>query len=308
MANNVNCMPQGLVDRADLTNCPTTYSLLASIAIFNAEVALLSLIFANISLLVGHERVRRAVARYSCFPSARWTPFAGVVTAIISIAAMFAATYLLRNNGFRPNAFMLFGFWTMRPRATVFTLLYFIIARVCFGQKGNQNTYLWSLKDHTVEDTLLNMFSLPFALWYILHRPDNLSAGVCSDNTSYLRFWNSFYAIAGAGAISVLLGVVMLGHACSRSRKERANDIMYNMVGYIDADSPLSTFWRFVFTVAGITMVGVFATDWVIWSTFVINAGTDFCPGSVVGEGVAWGVALFANALVRPLIGGPDSS
>src|ERR1700743_3677794 len=100
--------------------------------------------------LTGHERGRRFVSRFSCFPSARWTPFAAIATTIISIIAMAAATYLLRNNGFSPNPFMLFGFWTMRPRATVFTLLYFIIARVCFGQKGNQNTYLWSLKDHVV--------------------------------------------------------------------------------------------------------------------------------------------------------------
>ncbi|OAP63608.1 hypothetical protein AYL99_02835 [Fonsecaea erecta] len=301
MAGNLICMPRGLIDEAGLANCPTTYSLLASIGIFNAEVALLSLI-------TGHERVRRVIARFNCFSSTRWTPFAGIVTSLISIAAMFAATYLLRNNGFRPNAFMLFGFWTMRPRASVFTLLFFIIARVCFGQKGDENTYLWSLKDHTVEDTLLNIFSLPFALWYILHRPDAYDAGDCSEDDSYLRFWNSFYAIAGAGGISVFLMVVMLGHACARDKRKDHDDIVYNVVGSNKRESSLSKFWRFVFSVAGINMIAVFVTSWVIWSTFILNTGTAFCPGSVVGEGVAWGVALFANALVRPIIGGPSSA
>ncbi|EXJ74104.1 uncharacterized protein A1O5_02398 [Cladophialophora psammophila CBS 110553] len=189
-------------------------------------------------------------------------------------AAMFAATYLLRNHGFHPNVFMIFGFWTMRPRATVFTLLFFIISRVCFGQKGNENTYLWSLKDHTVEDTLLNIFSLPFALWDILHRPDSLDAGVYSDDPAYPRLWNSFYAIAGAGAVSAFLGVIMLGHACSSNRRQGTGEILYS----------------------------------VCRTAFVINAGTDFCPGSVVGEGIVLGVALFIIALVRPIIGGPDSS
>ncbi|OCT48821.1 hypothetical protein CLCR_05134 [Cladophialophora carrionii] len=222
---------------------------------------------------------------------------------------MLAATYLLRNNGFRPDPFMLFGFWTMRPRASSFTLFFFVIARVCFGQKGNQNSYLWSMKDHVVEDTLLNVFSLPFALWYILHRPDSLAAGLCSDDSSYLRFWDSFYAIAGAGGIAAFLLVVMFGHACSSDRKKIAYDPLAFASHYSETmGEPLSKFWRFVFLVGGINMIAAFATSWVLWSTFVINAGTDFCPGSVVGEGIAWGVALFLNALIRPIIGGPSSS
>ena len=39
---------------------------------------------------------------------------------------------------------------------------------------------------------------------------------------------------------------------------------------------------------------------------FISNAGTDFCPGSVVGESATWAVALFAIAVTRPLIGGPN--
>jgi hypothetical protein len=246
----------------------------------------------------------------SCWTSHRWTPFAAIVTSVIHIVAMAAATYLLRNNGFHPDPFMLFGFWTMRPRATCFTFIFYLIARLCFGQKGTQNAYLWSLKDHILEDTLLNAFSLPFALWYILHRPDSLDVGECSGDSSYLRFWNSFYVIAAAGGFAVFSLVVMLGHACSSGRK----DLQYDPVGYPymghmypDTVSPLSKFWRFVFSVAGLNMLVVFVTSWVIWSTFVINAGTDFCPGSIVGEGVAWGVALFVNALIRPIIGGPNA-
>ncbi|ETI26312.1 hypothetical protein G647_03089 [Cladophialophora carrionii CBS 160.54] len=181
---------------------------------------------------------------------------------------MLAATYLLRNNGFRPDPFMLFGFWTMRPRASSFTLFFFVIARVCFGQKGNQNSYLWSMKDHVVEDTLLNVFSLPFALWYILHRPDSLAAGLCSDDSSYLRFWDSFYAIAGAGGVAAFLLVVMLGHACSRDRKKIAYDPLAFATHYSETmGEPLSKFWRFVFLVGGINMIAVFATSWVLWSS-----------------------------------------
>ncbi|KIX98812.1 uncharacterized protein Z520_05273 [Fonsecaea multimorphosa CBS 102226] len=74
--------------------------------------------------------------------------------------------------------------------------------------------------------------------------------------------------------------------------KRGHEDVLYNAVGSNKLEPSLSKFWRFVFSVAGLNMVGAFATSWVIWSTFVINAQTDFCPGSVIGEGVAWGVAL----------------
>jgi hypothetical protein len=51
MGDALNCMPQGLVDRAGLKNCPTTHSLLTSLAIFNAEAALLSLIVGKLAPL-----------------------------------------------------------------------------------------------------------------------------------------------------------------------------------------------------------------------------------------------------------------
>jgi len=76
--------------------------------------------------------------------------------------------------------------------------------------------------------------------------------------------------------------------------------------GRVDSQR-ISGFWKVVLTLGALNMLVTFATQWVIWSTFIINTGTDFCPGSLVGEGVAWGAAILLNAFLRPIIGGaPD--
>ena len=194
---------------------------------------------------------------------------------------MVAATLLLRNNGFHPDGLALFGFWTMRPRASIATLFYFLFA-ACAAYPTHENPYLWSLKDHVVEDTLLNLLSVPWALYYAVNRPSALSEPVCKSNKAYMIFWDSFYAIAAVGAVSFFVLVVMLVHASSRERRQRARSD-YELLetgrrglapGWYGGAVPgaqtvvrVSGWWKFVFFVAGANMIAAFAANWVIWSS-----------------------------------------
>ena len=188
---------------------------------------------------------------------------------------------LLRNNGFHPNPVALFGFWTMRPRASVATLSYFLFA-ACAAYPVHENPYLWSLKDHVVEDTLLNLLSLPWAVYYVVKRPSQLNDPVCKSNTAYIIFWDSFYAITGVGAVSAIVLVVMLVHAYSKDRRGRAQSHYalaklsktsgasrwYEDAAH-DSQAPerVSAWWKFVLFVASTNMVAAFAANWVIWSS-----------------------------------------
>ena len=240
--------------------------------------------------------------------------------ALIHPFAMLAATLAIRVNGFYPNIILVFAIWTMRPRL-IATPIWYIFASCCCSSRRT-NPYLWTFKDNVVEETLLNIFALPFAIWFIIGR-QYVQAGDCASVMDYQLFWNAFYVIAGAGIISLLLLLYMLLHWCFNAARHYTR--VYN--GKSGGGERLSCFWKWTLTIAGLNMFVAFTGQWLLWSgitpilsyrppdilyganvmvAFISNAGTDFCPGSVVGESVTWVAALFAIAVARPLIGGPN--
>jgi len=296
-----DCMPQGLTYDAGLTSCPTTTKLLVTLGIFNFEAALLSLV-------IGHDSVRRTIRRYitPCLHGNTWTPWTAIMMSVVHIIAMAVSTVALRSNGFYPNAFMVFGLWTMRPRASIATPIWHLLSGCLSSEPHYHHPYLWSFKDDVLQENLLNIFALPFALWYIENRPPGYEEGSCASSAYYVKFWDSFYVIAGAGALSLVLLVLQILHWCTNRHKADYKAVHVDKMGRLDTQR-ISGFWKVVLTLGAVNMLVTFATQWVIWSTFIINTGTDFCPGSLIGEGVAWGVAILLNAFLRPIIGGaPD--
>ncbi|MCJ1460331.1 hypothetical protein MMC28_010710 [Mycoblastus sanguinarius] len=282
-----DCMPEGLVYDAGLSGCETSFKLLWSLAAFNLLSAVLSLFF-------GHDAIRRHIP--SCSSSNEWKPWSSIVLTMIHPLAMALATITIRVNGFKPDIFLVFAIWTMRPRMTA-TPIWFLVSNC---SRRTRNPYLWTFKDNIVEETILNIFSLPFAILFIVNRHDS-QQGWCADSSDYLAFWDAFYIIAAAGVISLALLVCMALHYCCHSGRKYVPVPHNNM-------PVLSRFWKWTLIVAGFNMLVAFAGQWLLWGAFITNAGTDFCPGSLVGESATWAVALLTIALGRPLIGGPGGA
>lgn len=164
---------------------------------------------------------------------------------------MVIATFTIRVNGFYPSVFLTFAIWTMRPRMFG-PLLWWTVA--CCVQGTTDNAYLWTFKDSVVEESLLNILSLPFAtLFAIAHR--SVKGGPCTGDVDYQRFWLSFYIVIAAGIISALLVLYMSIHFCTRYLKPRIQR------------PGLSRFWKLTLTVGGLNMLLAFVGQWLLWSS-----------------------------------------
>ena len=175
---------------------------------------------------------------------------------MIHPVAMAAATFSIRVNGFKPDIILVFAIWTMRPRVAA-TPIWYMFAKWCSSR--NPNPYLWTFKDHVVEETLLNIFSLPFALLFIVKRHDS-QQGWCAYSSEYLLFWNAFYVIAGAGVISLILLAYMLFHACTNTTRH-----YMRLPNGKAGGGGLSRFWKWTLTIAGINMMVAFAGQSFLW-------------------------------------------
>jgi hypothetical protein len=161
---------------------------------------------------------------------------------------MVISTITIRANGFKPNIALVFAIWTMRPRMIAAPIWY-----VFFSSSSRPiNPYLWTFKDNVIEETLLNIFSLPFALLFIINRNDS-EQGACAYNYKYQEFWDAFYIVAAAGAVSLILLVCMMLHFCSKIRKAPYT-------------AGLSRFWKWTLTISGLNMLLAFAGQWLLWS------------------------------------------
>lgn len=260
-------MPQGLVYDAGLKNCATAFRLLLSLGGFNAWNAFLSIFFSTISFppkmrsswlsafSLGHDTIRKKIPSCSC--SKQWGPWSSMLMALIHPFAMLAATLSIRANGFYPNISLVFAIWTMRPRL-VATPIWYLFANCCSSRPTNP--YLWTFKDNVVEETLLNIFALPFAIWYIIGR-QYVQPGECASVMEYQLFWNAFYVIAGAGIISLLLLTFMLFHWCFNAARHYTR--VNNGKG---GGERLSCFWKWTLTIGGLNMFVAFTGQWLLWS------------------------------------------
>lgn len=198
-------------------------------------------------MIVGHDAIRRRIPSCSC--SKEWRPFSPVLMSLLHPVAMAISTLTIRVNGFRPSIALVFAVWTMRPRMIAAPIWYML----SWCSSRPSNPYLWTFKDNVIEETLLNLLSLPFALWFIINRNDSEALN-CAYNHKYQEFWDAFYIIAAAGGVSLILLICMMLHFCNRIR-----NASYNTNG-------LSGFWKGTLTIAGLNMLLAFVGQWLLWS------------------------------------------
>ena len=219
----------------------------------------------------GHIWIRR-INPIKCFRrSKKWDAWGSLFLTMLHPACMVISTITIRINGFEPNVFLTFAMWTMRPRMFG-PLLWWAIA-YCV-QRTSDNAYLWTLKDHVVEETLLNILSLPFALFFaIAHR--YVKDDDCAEDGNYQRFWLSFYIIVAAGAISLVLLIVMILHwskrCISRIGSGKAHGVYQMVPGtpiiFADRRPKLGSFWKWTLTIGGLNMLVSFAGQWLLWGS-----------------------------------------
>lgn len=203
----------------------------------------------------GHDTVRTRMP--SCSKGEKWRPWTAILTSCAHPIAMLAATVTMRVNGFYPNIFWVFAMWTMRPRM-VAAPLWFLISS-CWPRRG-RNPYLWTFKDNILEESMLNIFSLPFALYFISVRNDS-EQGWCAEDPSYLRFWDSFYLIVAAGALSVVIVSIMIIHSCTRLIRG------YKLVNHQFGGTQLSHFWKWMLWLGSLNVIAAFAGQWLLWGS-----------------------------------------
>lgn len=178
---------------------------------------------------------------------------------------MAVSTITMRVNGFEPSIFLMFALWTMRPRMVATPIWYTL--NKCFRSRrrsGRNNPYLWTYKDNIVEETVLNIFSLPFALFFVVNRHiSEEGSGICTEFSSYQKFWDSFYVIAAAGGVSVIMLGVMILHWFKKidrkSGNNRGNDVLYTDVS--------KQFWSLILFFGGLNILVAFAGQWLLWSS-----------------------------------------
>ena len=164
---------------------------------------------------------------------------------------MGVSTITMRINGFKSNPILVYGVWTMRPRM-IGALPWYTVSS-CFT-KGDRNPYLWTLKDNIVEESLLNISTVPSVLLFIIGR-DAVGSGSCAESPHYQIFFDAFYPIIAAGIIAMLLLFFMTIHACSK------------LISYKSLANSLSTFWKWTIAIGGLNMVIAFAGQWLLWGS-----------------------------------------
>ena len=212
-------------------------------------------------MCLGHIRIRQLIPK--CIRGKDWSAWSSIFLTTLHPVSMIISSITIRVNGFYPSFGLTFAIWTMRPR--MFGPLLCWIMACCF-QRKTENAYLWTLKDSIIEESLLNVFSLPFALFFVIGH-QSADDGTCVGDIHYQRFWSSFYIIIAAGGLSLFLLTHMLLHYCwclKRSLKKPA--------GGPGAPQMLSGFWKWILTMGGLNMLVAFAGQWLLWGSKYSNS------------------------------------
>lgn len=226
-----------------------------------------------------------------------------IVMSLIHPFAMLAATLAIRVNGFYPNIFLVFAVWTMWPRMVAAPVLYCLAACCSRKAREGRNPYLWTFKDNVIEESLLNVISLPFAFFFIINRNDS-EQGWCANDQGYKHFWDSFYLIAAAGVSSLVLSLVLLGrllvmkskhfHWWDATRYEVVANPSMQMAGFnkyppqvvvqmvgvdgystqmVDVDrrptkaADVDKFWGWTLWIGAVNMLLAFSGQWLLWGS-----------------------------------------
>ena len=258
----IDCMPRGLTYDAGLTGCKSAYKLLTTLAVFNVWSAALSVVLGILQSLRSNLK-EKLLTQYSpghiwirqisptCKRSTEWSAWSSIFLTTLHPASMVIATITIRVHGFYPSVFLTFAIWTMRPRMFG-PLLWWLVA--CCFQRTADNAYLWTFKDSVIEESLLNVLSLPFATFLaVAHH--FVKGDPCAGDVQYQRFWLSFYIIIAAGVISAGLLLYMAIHFCTRYSKPRIQQ------------PRLGRFWKLTLTVGGLNMLLAFVGQWLLWGS-----------------------------------------
>ena len=234
--------------------------------------------------------------------SEHWSPWAGILNAVLQIIGMLVAAELSINKArYAADFVTLLGLWTMRPRVALGVMI--------LPSLKQSRSYLYTRADLLVSEGILCILSAVFAVHFI-----NEPAG----QTACLP---PFYSLQGVHHVhnvfyvTAITGFVGLGVLCR---------IVVYYIQHRKALTSEGNEWYIA--MATLNAIVSFATNWIIWgcmyclseillqriankfTVFVRQAGNTYCPNNIVGTGVAWGVALLLNGIIRPLFGGADGS
>ena len=247
LAINHCYLPSGTVGNVNGNRtCPSSNALTSSLGIFNAVAAALSLV-------LGHQVVRDRMS--TCFASKQWGPWSGVISACLQMMAMMISTAVARSNGFGARFGPLLGLWTMRPRIGLATYLFAFVGR----QDGKKQTYQWTLKDIILSESILNIFSIPFAMHFLrTQATDQYGCRVLDYSPPYISLLKSsfgFTVFAGFASLFILGWQIIRYLSHTDPKVDHGWDDDFNSV------IETCTFYGF----SGVITLGAFISNWVLW-------------------------------------------
>lgn len=250
------------------TKCSTPISILTTLAVLNV-------LDAAFSLLMGHTYIRERIPKPSCLrsdpDSDRWTPAWGLINATLHIIPMMISAGISRSHNPGMTFASILGMWTMRPRGT---FIVFLIVR-SFAWHGFCNT----IYDTVMTESLLDLFSLPFALHFLTgthaetQSSCNLSGWFPNDDPVKLLH-SSFGYATFAGVMSAIFIVYFLvlslnGKIWKKELEEEEEldwdkvDHSHNYISRIVIRLCMEK--KLIFPM--IVTMGSFISNWVLWGS-----------------------------------------
>ena len=193
---------------------------------------------------------------------------------------MVVSAKISMGNGFNANFADLLGLWSMRPRAsiaTAFLALTFDLSRRIYRRREmedheNAISYSYTFRDVVLSESILNIFSLAFAVRFINQKV--VDTAECTVSEDFSLGYDAIKYVVFSGVISaVLLASQLVISLVQRSKDHPhcigCNEMMRkgNRECYsCDAKHPMSSMkiWGFLIC-ATCVMLGSFISNWLLW-------------------------------------------
>lgn len=206
---------------------------------------------------------------------------------MLQIVAMVVSAKLSMGNGFKTNFVDLLGLWSMRPRASIATAFLALgvdlsrrIARKSSWSKSkNAVSYFWTLGDVVLSESILDIFSLAFAVRFIDSKV--VDTAECAASEDFSTGYGAIkYAIFSGVISAVLLAWQLVNFVVRKSKKGGISKDQPNCHGCIDMmhddckecpdcgahRHPMSSMKAWCFLIcATCAMVGSFLSNWLLW-------------------------------------------
>ena len=275
--------------------CPTSFSSLISLFLYNAFSA-------AFNLVLGHDTTRYMIQQITpafltrFFPhSTHWQPYAAIFTTVLQIIGMVVATAIARSNGFKASFGALLGLWSLRPRMALLTFIYDAWNRCgslahwlkdflhCMGGFPREHRherlsqafsksgpFRYTLRDTILSECLLNIFSVYFALNFFQELGQDgfdcksRYTGKKLDWVGNMKSALVWKVIGGIASAFVLAGQFL---ECIKTRYRRTQREAGGWHSNVNDDEGLGIV--VLFTALFITFVN-FITSWEIWGSELI--------------------------------------